>query len=78
MLEDFNINILDDKEVCSLHRLKQIITSYSRVTENTSTLIDHALTNSVDKVSQFCVHKIARLDHPAIFCTRKTLKQRVS
>ena len=52
ILGDFNINLLDDcnlvksyKETCSLHGLKQIIESYTRITEKTSTLIDHILTN---------------------------------
>ena len=60
ILGDFNINVLDNshlvksyKEVCSLHGLKQIIETFTRITEKTSTLIDHILTNSVDKISQF-------------------------
>ena len=80
---NFNVNLLDDsnlvksyKAVCSLHVLKQIITSSTCITENTSTLIDHILTNSVDKVSQFGVLEIALSDHHAILCTRKTLKQK--
>ena len=37
------------KEVCTLlHGLKQIIETFTRITEKTSTIIDHILTNSVD------------------------------
>ena len=45
ILGDFNMNVLDDshlvnsyKEICSL---KQIIDTFTRITEKTSTLIDH-------------------------------------
>ena len=58
ILGHFNINVLDDshffksyKEVCLLHGLKQIIESFTYITEKTSTLIDHKLINSVDMVS---------------------------
>ena len=58
-LGDFNINVLDDsnisklwKEICSLRGLKQAIESFTRITEKTSTLIEHILTNSVENISQ--------------------------
>ena len=37
------------KEVCSLHGLTQIIDSPTRITDETSILIDHILTNSIEK-----------------------------
>ena len=39
-------------EFCFTHSLEQIITRPTRVTDQTTTLIDHILTNSSDKVSQ--------------------------
>ena len=62
------------KEFCSLHGLTQIIDSPTRM--ETSTLIDHILTNSVDKISQSGVLDISLSDHQAIYCTRKFLKQK--
>ena len=52
ILGDFNINfenkkqnltgsIKKYKEFCSLHGLKQLITSPTHITENTSTILDH-------------------------------------
>ena len=83
ILGDFNINVLDRsniskryKEICSFHGLKQVIESYTRITDNTSTLIDHVLTNSVENMSQHGVLEIALSDHYAIYCTRKTQKQK--
>ena len=83
ILGDFNINVLDNSsisklytETCSLHGLKQIIESHTRITEHTSTLIDHILTNSVENISQSGVLEIGLSDHQAIFCTRKIQKQK--
>ena len=83
ILGDFNINVLENsnlaksyKEICSLHGLKQIIESFTRITEKTSTLIDHILTNATENVSQYGVLEIALSDHYAIYCTRKVLKQK--
>ena len=85
ILGDFNINVLDNSsisklytETCSLHGLKQIIESHTRITEHTSTLIDHILTNSVENISQSGVLEIGLSDHQAIFCTRKNTKTKVS
>ncbi len=63
ILGDFNINLLSKEtlcirkpkyytEFCSLHGLRQLLNSPTRITESTSTLLDHILTNSVDRVSQ--------------------------
>ena len=52
ILGDFNINFINKKrnvmdttkkykDFCSLHGLKQLITSPTRVTEDTSTILDH-------------------------------------
>ena len=59
------------KEFLSTFGLKQLIRSPTRVTCNTSSLIDHVLTNSEEKVSQSGVLEIGISDHQLIFCTRK-------
>ncbi len=58
ILGDLNIDMIGKpplaklhKEICSLHGLTQIIDSPTRITEETSTLIDHILTNSIEKIS---------------------------
>ena len=83
ILGDININLITDKnyvsngikrytEFCSTHGLKQLITSPTRITEKSSTLLDHILTNSKDKVSQSGVVDLGVSDHQLIYCTRKT------
>ena len=59
------------KEFLSTFGLKQLIRSPTRVTCNTSSLIDHVLTNAEEKVSQSGVLEIGISDHQLIFCTRK-------
>ena len=66
------------KEFCSLHGLTQIIDSPTRITEETSTLIDHIMTNSKEKIKQFGVLDVSLSDHQAIYFTRKALKQKSS
>ena len=56
--------------------LKQLIDSSTRITEKTSTLIDHILINSFAKISQFGILEISLSDHQAIFCTRKMVKEK--
>ena len=56
---------------CQIHSLKQLITCPTRVTCNTSTLIDHILTNSSEKIFQPGVIDSRISDHQLIFCTRK-------
>ena len=59
ILGDLNIDMIRKpplakvhKEFCSLHGLVQIIDSPTRITKDTSTLIDHILTNSIKQISQ--------------------------
>ena len=40
------------KEFCSMYGLSQLIYCPTRITSNTSTLIDHILTNSQENISQ--------------------------
>ena len=58
-------------EFCAMLVLAQIINNATRITETTSSLLDHILTNSKDKISQSGVIDIGISDHQMIFCTRK-------
>lgn len=49
--------------------------SPARVTQNTSTLIDHILTNTLEKTAQCGIINIVLSNHQMIFCTRKTKKK---
>ena len=51
--------------------LKQLIKVPTRITSNTSTLIDHILTSSSEKVVQAGIIETSLSDHQLIFCTRK-------
>ena len=59
------------KEFCQIHSLKQLIRCPTHVTCNTSTLIDHILTNSTEETFQSGVIDCGISDHQLIFCTRK-------
>ena len=63
ILGDFNVNLKyagrripngvnKYREFCALHELTQLIKSPTRITKNTSTILDHILTNSLDKIFQ--------------------------
>ena len=58
-------------QFCTIHGLKQLIQSPTRVTCRTSTLIDHILTSAPSRVSQKGVINVGVSDHQLIFCTRK-------
>ena len=73
-LKDFSPKIKQYNEFCSIYGLKQLINCPTRITCNTSTLIDHILTNAQDNISQSVVINTAISDHNMIYCTRKTLK----
>ena len=51
--------------------ISQIIKSFTHVTNNSSSLIDHILTNSQDRISQSGVIETTFSDHFSIFFTRK-------
>ena len=65
------------KEFCSLYGLNQVITSPTHVTENTSAILHHVLTNSQDWVSQSGVIGIGLSDHQLLYCTRKIVRRKV-
>ena len=51
--------------------MTEIIKEPTRITCSTSTLLDHILTNSSEKVSQKGVIDVGISDHQLIYCTRK-------
>ena len=62
------------KELWSMCGLRQLIDCPTRITSNTSTLIDHILTNTKENISQSGVIAIAISNHSLIYCTRKIPK----
>ena len=74
ILDDLNINLINKqkhisngikryKEFCSLYGLEQLISTPTRVTENSSSIHNHILTNSTDRVSQSGVIDTGLSDH---------------
>ena len=62
------------KEFCQTFSLKQIIRNPTRITCNTSSLLDHILSNSVEKISNSGVINVSISDHQLIYFTRKILR----
>ena len=62
------------KHFLSTFGLKQLIEKPTRITCETSTLIDHILTNSVKKISQYGIVNTGISDHQMIYCTRKLIR----
>ena len=73
-LKDFSPEIKKYNKFCSIYDLKQLINFPTRITCNTSTFIDHILTNAHDNISQSGVINIAISVHNMIYCIRKILK----
>ena len=59
------------QEFCQIFSLKQLIICPTRVTCNSSSLIDHILTNSTKKIFQSGIIDCGMSDHRLIFCTRE-------
>ena len=64
------------KKFCSMYRLSQLIDCPTRITSNTSTLIDHILTNTQENISQSGVIDTAISDHSLIYFTRNIPKEK--
>ena len=64
------------KDFLCANGLKQLIKSPTRVTCDSSSIIDHIMTNSTEKVSAFGVIDVGISDHEMIFCTRKLVRNR--
>ena len=58
-------------EFCALSGVTQIINDATRITETSSSLLDHILTNSKERISQSGIIDIGISDHQMIYCTRK-------
>ena len=66
------------KEFCSLHGIEQLLTLPTRITKNSSSLLDHVLTNSADRISLFGIVNVGLSDHQLIYCTRKITRTRLN
>ena len=62
------------KQFISLFNLTQIITDPTRVTNCSSTLIDHICFSDCEKVCQSGIINFGIADHSVIYCTRKIMK----
>ena len=62
------------KEFCQTFSLTEIIKDTTRITCSTSSLLDHILTNSLEKISQKGTLDVSLSDHQLIYCTRKVLR----
>ena len=81
ILGDFNLCFKRDigltksyKRLLNLFSLDQIIKNATRITATTSSIIDHILTNSSDKVSKCGTLNYSFSDHQVIFCIRGSCK----
>lgn len=66
-----------DLEFYFSYSLEQIITTPTRTTDSTGTLIDHALSNS-SHVSQFSVIDLGLSDHNVMYCARRKVRPKIS
>ena len=66
------------KELCQTFSLKEIIQEPTRITSNTSSLLDLILTNAGWKISQKGVIDVGISNHQLIHCTRKLLRTKAN
>ena len=59
---------------CTLFGLKQLIKCPTRVTCNSSPILDHVLASFLDRVSQRGVTDVGISDHQLTYCTRNTTR----
>ena len=89
ILGDLNMNLINSqkhtpngikryKEFCSLHGIEQLLTLPTHITNNSSSLLDHILTHSDDRISQFGIVNVGLSDHQLIYCTRKITRTRLN
>ena len=77
LMGDMNINYLKKsdhqelKDIINIAGLKQIIDSPTRVTTESSTLIDIILTNSEQNIAKWKVVPLSLSDHDCVGCVRK-------
>ena len=65
------------KNILDLFDLNQLIKTVTRLTDTSSTLIDHIVCNNKSKICQSGTLSIDLSDHFAIYCTRKVLKSQI-
>ena len=58
--------------------MKQLITDATRVTSTSSTLIDHVLSNTSEKICQFGTLSLDLSDHCFVYTTRKVVKGQIN
>ena len=83
LLGDFNVDFMPDvnannklKDIFSTFGLEQLITEPTRVTTNSSTLIDLCVTNTATKIVNSGVLHLGISDHSLIYMTYKTKHER--
>ena len=85
ILGDINVNFLKQKcslfknykNILDLFNFKQLIKDPTRITDTSSTLIDHIICNNQNKICQSGTECVGLSDHHLIFCTRKVLKSQI-
>ena len=86
LLDDINIDYSNRlsgmfrnySRLLSMFNCSQIITEATRITAETSTLLDHIITNSLRKVKCSGVMDCGFSDHLAIFCTKMSQMSKMS
>ena len=69
-------NAVKLKHIFDIYGLEQLITEPTRVTRNSSTLIDLCITNSPPKITKCGVVQLAISDHALIYMTHKAHYER--
>ena len=73
LLGDFNIDMFKQQpawnSTVTLFGLQQLITNATRITQTSSTLLDHIYTNNTDKVHNITISNKSISDHCPIICT---------
>ncbi len=69
--KDYNIPTKKIKSLYELYQLSQLIDEATRVTMTTTSLIDHMVTNTPEKISDYGVIHTGISDHSLIFAIRK-------
>ena len=58
-----------------MYALEQLISKPTRISSSSSSLIDHIVCNTSEKICQSGVIDVGISDHFAIFCTTKTTRE---
>ena len=86
LLGDLNCDMLKEEQLChtpiknlnslyELYQLTQLIDEPTRIIATTSSLIDHIITNTPEKISHSGVVHTGISDHSLVFAIRKKGKQ---